>query len=180
MRAKAKLFSSGCSVQSKEGAVRTFVVCVLVSVTAAVLSGSAAGAGPPAIATGTYNCSAAAVTVLSSRTADGNTIGTYTAAGCVYSGDITGTFTIYGNRVTHSDGSFNDHGYIVCTGCTLDGRTGEFTAAQTYRSPSPGEVYGTLTVVSASGGLSGLHAQNHFERHAPALGTYSFRYSFEP
>jgi hypothetical protein len=113
---------------------------------------------------------------LSIRTAGGNTIRTYSAAGCVYSGDITGTFSLDGTRVIHSDGTFVDHGTLVCTGCTVGGRTGNFTAAYAHD-----ELDGIITVVSATGGLTALHAQAHFDRNGPArAGTYSYRYSFEP
>jgi hypothetical protein len=160
--------------------MRTFLFGLLLSVAAVMFTGSAAGAGPPAIATGTWDCTRTVRTNHSIRTADGNIISTFSATGCVYAGDLTGTFSLHLTRVVKSDGSFIDHGYIVCTGCTIGGRTGDFTAALTARSPSPGEVYGVITVVSATGGLTGLHAVNHFERHAPALGTYSYLYSFQP
>jgi hypothetical protein len=153
-----------------------------VFVAALVVIASAAGAGPPAIATGNWDCSTnVIVTIESVRTADGNTITSFSATRCFYTGELTGTFSIHITRIVNSDGSFIDHGYIVCTGCTIGGRTGDFTGALTARSPSPGEVYGVITVVSATGGLTGLHAQAHFERHGPLSSrTYSYRYSFEP
>jgi len=47
-------------------------------------------------------------------------------------------------------------------------------------STSPLEAKGTVTVLGATGGLTGLHAQDHFVFTGPTFGTYSFRYSFEP
>jgi hypothetical protein len=96
-----------------------FLFGLLVSVAAMVVSASAAGAGPPAIATGTWDCRNAASTITSDRTAGGNRIITWFRPGCVYAGDLTGTFTPHGTRIVRSDGSFTDHGGIVCTGCTL-------------------------------------------------------------
>jgi hypothetical protein len=156
--------------------MRKFLFGVLVSVAAVVGPGSAAWAGPPAIATGTFDCGPSITTIESTHTAGGNTIRTFTAAGCVYAGEVTGTFTLYATRVIHSDGTFVDHGTLVCTGCTIGGRTGDFTAAYAYD-----EVDGIVTTMSATGGLTGLHAQAHFERNPPSRsGTISWRYSFEP
>ena len=162
--------------------MRKFLVGLLVSVAAVVVVGSTAGAGPPAIATGNWDCSTnVSVTIESSRTVDGNTIISLSATGCVYTGDLTGSFSLDGTRVVKSDGSYTHHGHIYCTGCTIGGRTGDFTGVIAFHSPSPGEVYGNIAVVSATGGLTGLRAQAHFERHGPpSSGTYSYSYSFEP
>jgi len=149
---------------------------LLLSIAGVMFTASAAGAGPPAIATGTYSCVDSVVTVTSDRIAGANEIASFTSTGCVYSGDLTGTFSLYATRVIHSDGTFIDHGTLVCTGCTIGGRTGDFTATYVYD-----EVDGIITVLSATGGLTGLHAQAQFERNPPErVGTYSYRYSFQP
>jgi hypothetical protein len=162
--------------------MRKFLVGLLVSVAAVVVIGSSAGAGPPAIATGTWDCRNAAFSVESSRTAGGNTILLFSAVGCVFAGDVTGTFSAYNTEIVRSDGSAAVHGMIVCTGCTFGGRTGDFTSVQLWQrtSTSPLEAKGTVTVLSATGGLTGLHFQEHFVFTGTAFGTYSFRYSFEP
>lgn len=141
---------------------------------------SSAGAGPPATATGTWDCRTSVFTLLSLRTAGDNTILSFSAAPCVNAGDVTGTFTTFGTEIRKSDGSRTFHGGIVCTGCTFAGRTGDFTAAQTFQGPSDTEYQGIVTVLSATGGLAGLHAVDHFEATGQAHGTYSWNYSFEP
>jgi hypothetical protein len=162
--------------------MQKFLVGVLVSVTAAILSGSVAEAGPPAIATGTFDCRSSPFIIESERFADGNRIFTWSAPSCVYAGDVTGTFAGHGTRVVRSDGSFTDHGTLVCTGCTLAGRTGDFTGVATFRRNIPQDAHarGIITVVSATGGLEGLHAQNHFDFAGSGFGTYTYQYSFEP
>jgi hypothetical protein len=161
--------------------MRKFLVGLLVPVAAVLVVGSSSGAGPPAIATGTWDCRSSPFIIESDRMADGNRIYSWSAPACVYAGDLTGTFSSFGTRIVRSDGSGTDHGGIVCTGCTLAGRTGDFTAEQTFRrSPQDAHTHGIITVLSATGGLEGLHAQNHFEFAGSGFGTYSYSYTFEP
>jgi hypothetical protein len=160
---------------------KSFFRGIPVFVAALVVIGSAAGAGPPAIATGTWDCRNSVFTIESERFADGNRIITWSGSGCVYAGDLTGTFHPFGTRIIKSDGSRTDHGGIVCTGCTLGGRTGDFTAAQTFRGESALAFEGTITVLSATGGLTGLRAVNHWQTSGQgAFGTYSYKYLFVP
>jgi hypothetical protein len=46
----------------------------------------------------------------------------------IYSGDLSGTTTNTGIEVVHPDGSVTGPGTETCGSCTLDGRTGGFTA----------------------------------------------------
>jgi hypothetical protein len=162
--------------------MRKFLFGLLVSVAAVLVIGSSAGAGPPAIATGTWDCRSSPFIIESDRTVGGNRIFTWSAPSCVYAGDLTGTFSSFGTRIVKSDGSVTDHGGLVCTGCTIGGRTGDFTGVETFRRniPQDAHTHGIITVLSATGGLEGLHAQNHFEFAGSGFGTYSYRYSFEP
>jgi hypothetical protein len=160
-----------------------FLFAVFVAAAAVGVYGSFAGAaGPPATATGTWDCRSSAFTIESDRTVGGNRIFTWSSPACVYAGDLTGTFAGHGTRIVRSDGSFIDHGGLVCTGCTLGGRTGDFTAVSTFRKniPQDAHTHGTIIVLSATGGLEGLHAVNDFEFAGSGFGTYSYRYSFEP
>jgi hypothetical protein len=54
--------------------MRKFLVGLLVSVAAVLVVGSSSGAGPPAIATGTWDCRSSAFIIESDRMADGNRI----------------------------------------------------------------------------------------------------------
>jgi hypothetical protein len=80
----------------------------------------------------------------------------------------------------NSDGSFTAHGTTVCTGCTIGGRTGDFTAVTEIRGPSLFfGVRGLATITSASGGLAGLHGTVDFGGSSLA-GTDTFSYHFDP
>jgi hypothetical protein len=138
---------------------------------------SAAGAGPPATVTGTYAVTNAVVE--SVRTAGNNTFTTYSLVTGVWAGGLSGSFELDGLTVrAQSDGSVTAQGKVVCTGCTIGGRTGDFVANLVNTSPGP-KMGGTVTVLSASGGLAGLHAVNHFEG-TPSAGTTSWTYHFDP
>jgi hypothetical protein len=150
-------------------------VPVLIAALALVFASTAA-AGPPATAVGTYTVTSVAVE--SMRTAGGNTFTSATFSG-VYAGDLSGPFTAEGVvKTTGSGDAFVGHGTLVCTGCTVAGRTGDFTAEISNQSADP-KMGGIVTVLSATGGLAGLHAVNHFEG-TPYAGTTSWSYHFDP
>jgi hypothetical protein len=112
-------------------------------------------------------------------TASGTTFYSEVLAG-QYFGDLSGLFTDTDTFVTRADGSFQGHGTEVCTGCTLAGRTGDFTATFNLQgtatgTPSHSGTGGHLTFISSSGGLAGLHGQGTF---TGAL-TYAYAYHFE-
>jgi hypothetical protein len=137
---------------------------------------STSAAGPPATVTGTYTTTGVAVE--SMRTADGNTFTNATFSG-TYAGGLSGAFEAEGTVKTTDNGdAFIGHGKITCTGCTIGGRTGDFVGEISNQSPDP-KMGGIVTVLSASGGLAGLHAVNHFEG-TPFAGTTSWTYHFDP
>ena len=157
--------------------MRMFRFGVPVLAAALVVFASPAGAGPPATAVGTYTVTGAVVE--SVRTAGGNTFTTYSSVSGFYAGDLSGPFDIQGVVIhTTSNGSFLAKGTLVCTGCTIGGRTGDFIGRLSNTSPGP-KMGGIVTVLSATGGLTGLHAVNHFVG-APFYGNYSYSYHFEP
>jgi hypothetical protein len=163
---------------SRKGTMRNvaFGASVLVAALALVLA-SPAGASPPATVTGTYTVTNAVMA--SVRTAGGNTFTTYSSISGLWAGGLSGSFELDGIVArTGSDGSLTAQGSIVCTGCTVGGRTGDFVANLVNTSPGP-KMGGTVTVVSATGGLVGLHAVNHFEG-TPFAGNTSWTYHFDP
>jgi hypothetical protein len=154
-----------------------FLLCAAVLAAALVVFASPAGAGPPTTVTGTYTVTNAVID--SVRTAGGNTFTTYTSISGVWAGGVSGPFETDGIVArTQADGSLTAQGTIVCTGCTVGGRTGDFVANLVNTSPGP-KMGGTITVVSATGGLTGLHAVNHFVG-SPFAGDTSWTYSFDP
>ena len=160
--------------------MRRFLCGAVVLFAVVVANGSSATAAPRAIATGTWDCTVATDYAEGPhRTAGGNnTIFTWSATGCAYAGDLSGTFSPYGTRVVKRNGSFADHGMIVCTGCTLAGRTGDFTGVQDFRG-TPDDFRGTISVRNAMGRLAGLRAKIRFRTTSADKGTYTIRYSFK-
>jgi hypothetical protein len=168
----------GLQARARNGTTRK--VLVSVSVPAAALAfvlASPASASPPATVTGTYTVTSAVLG--SSRTAGNNTFATYSSVSGVYAGGLSGSFTVDGiTSRTQSDGSLTAQGTLVCTGCTIGGRTGDFVANLVNTSPGP-KMGGTVTVLRATGGLAGLHAVNHFDG-TPFSGDTSWAFHFDP
>jgi len=155
--------------------VRKLLVVFAITSALAVGTGSAT-ATPPATATGS-------ITFLSDTFTPIRTSGCVTfaneAATLVYAGDLTGNASDTDLSITYCDGSFAGvHGIEVCSACTLDGRTGDFTAEFVYKG-SGANYAGTFTVLNASGGLAGLRLQGTFEGDASG-NTYSYNYHFDP
>lgn len=159
--------------------------------TAAAIGGSAAACAAvltPAAAASKRVTATGSFTILTDnftpiRTADGNTFAAETATLVYTSGALTGPAVDTDTSITYKDGSFKGvHGVEVCTGCTLAGRTGDFTAVFTYAGvpTATGFKYsGPFTVISATGGLAGLHLQGTFQGNEVG-NTYSYHYSFGP
>jgi hypothetical protein len=153
-----------------------FLLGVAVLAAALVVFATPAGASPPATATGTYT----ALTppdITDVSTAGGNTFVTESGY-YAYAGDITGEYLLAGTLHSRSDGSFTAHASVVCTDCTIGGRTGDFTAVINVFGNSLADAWGSLTVVDASGGLAGLHATADFQGSS-ALGAIRFNYHFD-
>jgi hypothetical protein len=154
-----------------------FVFIVAVLVAALGVFASVAAADPPATATGTFTATGPP-TVTDVRTVGGNTFLTESVP-VVYAGDLSGPFVVQGTFRIKPDGSVAGLGSVVCTGCTIGGRTGDFTAATYLSGPSSSDVTGIIIVLSASGGLAGLHAYANYAGGSVS-GTYTYRYHFEP
>jgi hypothetical protein len=138
---------------------------------------SASAAGPPTTATGAWLITGAP-TVTDIRTAGNNTFITESFP-FTYTGDVTGSAVASGTLRLESDGSAGFNGTTVCTGCSIGGRTGDFTTTDDAQESNDGQVKGVITVLSSTGGLTGLHAVDHFEGNV-VTGTYDYIYSFEP
>jgi hypothetical protein len=122
-------------------------------VLAAIAAGAtAASAAPPVAVSGTYVYTSSGFE--SFREAGGNVIIQLTAT-VEYTGTFTGTSTVQGFIVVHSDGSANFHDVEVFTG-TVNGVPGTVTFNLTGSNDAALDVKVTSTIVGASGGLSGL------------------------
>jgi hypothetical protein len=156
--------------------VRKLLVTFVLFAVLAVGAGSAT-ATPPATATGSFMFLTDTYTPI--RTAGCVTFANEAATIVYTSGGLTGPASDTDLSITYCDGSFAGvHGIEVCSGCTLDNRTGDFTAEFVYRG-SGANYTGTFTVISASGGLAGLHLQGTFQGD-PSGNTYSYNYHFDP
>lgn len=99
-----------------------------------------------------------------------------------YVGGLTGVAVDTYALTVHSDGSVNGQGTEVCTGCTIGGRTGDYTATFSF-SAHGSRLVSQLTFQGGSGGLAGLHGGGSFvvTHTTPVVGgTYAYDYHFAP
>jgi hypothetical protein len=132
---------------------------------------SSAGASQPVTATGSFSFLSDNLTLIRSDGCNQFFTEDFTV---LSTGGISGVFTGSGVLVVHCDGTIAGRGTEVCSACTIDGRTGDFTDAYTVKI-SGANVSGTVVGLSATGGFAGLHLQGTF-----GPGTYSYDYHFDP
>jgi hypothetical protein len=143
---------------STTGRVRLLLVTAVALVAAVAASG--ASASSPLAASGTFTYLSS--TFNSMRTAGGNTIIDLSAT-VSYTGTFTGTSTLHGILIVHADGSANAHDVETFTG-TVNGVSGTVTFDLTVRNgPGFTDFHATDTIISASGGLAGLHGLLNWE-----------------
>jgi Protein of unknown function (DUF3224) len=120
----------------------------------AAVAASGASASPPLAASGTFTYTSS--TFNSIQEAGGNVIIDLSAT-VSYTGTFTGTSTVEGTLVFHADGSANFHDVETFMG-TVNGVSGTVTFDLTGRN-GPGfmNFHATDAIISASGGLAGLH-----------------------
>jgi hypothetical protein len=139
---------------------------------------TAAGATPPAPASGSETFTSLTSTLL--RVADGTSFFANSATGTI-TGTISGTWTAEFRTAVRPSGEFvASQGTFVCT-CSIAGRSGTFTTRFEGKgavAPIP-----TLSVrfetIAATGGLDGLHLNGTGEQIGATV-TYSATYHFDP
>jgi hypothetical protein len=141
---------------------------------------SPAWADAPTRASGTFTAHSDVLQPF--RTADGNTA--YHAVDTVtFSGAISGTATDTYTLTVHRTGLITGQGTETCAACTVGGRTGGYTAVFSF-SGTLAQFAGHLTVVEATGGLTGLRGEGTFQGDATGPGTFagttSISSHFEP
>lgn len=94
-----------------------------------------------------------------------------------YAGDITGTATDVNYLFEYPDGSFDSFAEEVCTNCTIDGRTGTFTARYIIIGNSFTDYTGYLVFTGATGGLRGLRGYGTFGYNGETT-FYTYHYYF--
>ena len=163
-------------------------VLMLFAVLAAVALGAAPGAAasPPTPASGTFTYLSS--TFNSMRSAGGNTIIDLSAT-VSYTGTFSGTSTLHGILIFHSDGTgaqfppwrANFHDVETFTG-TVNGVSGTVTFNLNGSNDPTGALKATDTIVSATGNLAGLHGVLSEVGTVPApsgpVGTYTGQIQF--
>jgi hypothetical protein len=143
---------------STKGRVRLLLLATVALV--AAIAASSASASPPIAANGTFTYTSS--TFNSIREAGGNVIIDLSAT-VSYTGTFTGTSTVEGTLIFHADGSANFHDVETFTG-TVNGVSGTVTFDLTGRNgPDFMNFQATDTILSASGGLTGLHGLLNWE-----------------
>ena len=134
------------------GRVRLLLITTMALVAAIAPSGASAAAPVAASGTFTYTSS----TFNSIQEAGGNVIIDLSAT-VSYTGTFTGTSTLHGTLILHANGSANFHDVETFTG-TVNGVYGTVTFDLTGgNGPGFMNFHATDTIISASGGLAGLH-----------------------
>ncbi len=110
--------------------------------------------------------------------ADGNTIYSVTVT-TKLTGTLTGIGVDYATLIAHADGSFNAQHLSTCT-CALGGNSGTLTSIFNLKgSLVNGVAEGQWTILSGTGGLTGLRGQGTLVG-APFVGAdYSLQIHFE-
>lgn len=135
--------------------VRLLLVPLVAVIAMAAAAGAAASPRTPV--SGTVGNTSA--TFNSVRTAGANLIIDVSAT-AAYTGSFVGTSTIDGTLILHADGSASFHDVEVFTG-TVNGVAGTVTFNLNGYNDAELAVHATATIVSASGGLAGLHGVLH-------------------
>ena|SRR5438874_4194738 len=128
------------------------VVGTLVVLLAAVVA-SGAAASPPISASGTFTYQSS--TFNSVRSAGGNTIIDLSAT-VAYTGTFTGTSTLHGTLIFHTNGTANFHDIETFTG-TVNGVPGTVTFNLNGSADAALVVTATDVILDASGNLAAVH-----------------------
>jgi hypothetical protein len=138
---------------------KVLVLCAALA-TAALVAAPGVVASPPTPASGSFTYLSS--TFNSMRAAGGNTIIDLSAT-VSYTGTFSGTSTVEGTLILHANGSANFHDVETFTG-TVNGVSGTVTFDLTGRNgPGFTDFQATDTIISASGGLAGLHGVLNWE-----------------
>lgn len=135
--------------------LRSLVVSLIVSLALAGASGAAAS--PPTSASGTFTYTSA--TFNSIRVAGDNLI-VDTSGTVSYTGTFNGTSTQHGVLIIHADGSANFQDVEIFTG-RVNGVPGTVTFNLAGSNGPDLVIDATETIISATGGLAGLHGVLH-------------------
>jgi Protein of unknown function (DUF3224) len=138
---------------------KVLMLCAALA-TVALVAAPGAVASPPTAASGSFTYTSS--TFNSVLSAGGNLIVDLSAT-VSYTGTFSGTSTVEGTLIIHADGSANFHDVETFTG-TVNGVSGTVTFDLTGGNrPGFTDFHATDTIISASGGLAGLHGVLNWE-----------------
>jgi hypothetical protein len=128
--------------------------------TVALVAAPGAVASPPTAASGSFTYLSS---TFNSVRSDGGNLIIDLSATVSYTGTFSGTSTVEGTLILHADGSANFHDVETFTG-TVNGVSGTVTFDLTGGNrPGFTDFHATDTIISASGGLAGLHGVLNWE-----------------
>jgi Protein of unknown function (DUF3224) len=156
-----------------------YVVAGSVAAVSLALAAGAANAAPPLSGSGTLTYQGGIFNGM--RQAGGNTIIDLSAT-VVYTGMFTGTSTLSGTLTFHPNGTSNFHDVETFTG-TVNGVPGTATFVLDGQGQGP-IVSASAAIVSATGGLAGLHGVIHenavvLDPLIGPVGTYETQVGFD-
>ncbi len=140
---------------------------------AAVVGATGGAASPPTSASGAFTYTSSS---FNSIRVDGSNLIVDLSATVAYTGTFSGTSTLQGTLIIHADGSANFHDVETFTG-TVNGVGGTVTFNLAGSNGPDSVVHATAAIISATGGLGGLHGVLHEVGTVPSptgpVGTYS-------
>lgn len=153
-------------------AMRTVVAGVAAALALAGLT-SPASASSSRVAAGNFTWANVSDTTLGAAAGDTyiTETGSYT-----YKGALSGVAFDTDAIVAHHDGSLSGQGTETCASCTINGRTGSYTALTAWTTKG-GVTTGTQIFTHGGGGLKGLRGGGSFTQ-GKTSGSYSYSYSF--
>lgn len=156
--------------------LRTVLTLVAVSVVTAAAATPVAAAGELMPASGTVQDNPATFTVVDQDTAGGNVIQTAVVNG-VIDGTFTGPYVEQARGVFHGTGEGNIKGTATCS-CTVGGRSGTVVFGFNAKAEPDGSIKVYFTIVSADGGLTGLHGVGTIASPDGLTGNYTAQIHF--
>lgn len=156
--------------------VRTPLMLLAVGIFTAALATPVAAAGELIPASGTVHNNAATFTVVDQDIAGRNVVQTAVVDG-VIDGTFTGPYVEQARGVFHGTGEGNIKGTATCS-CTVGRRSGTVVFGFNAKAEPDGSIKVYFAIVSADGGLTGLHGVGTIASPDGLTGNYTAQIHF--
>jgi len=160
----------------KRRAFRTLFGAIAATLAIGSLAIPATASSDAMLATGTVHDNPATFTVIEQRTADGNTIQSAVVDG-VIDGTFVGTYVERARAVFHPTGEGNIEGTATCS-CRVGSLSGTIVFGFNAKAEANGSLTVHFAIVSADGGLRGLHGVGTITSPDGLTGSYSAEIHF--